>query len=971
MILSRLWRAASLVFAFAPLAVAQNPSRKHYTIATTHFRVSFTAPLEGVARRVAADAERAYAQLSAELHPPRGTIDVLVTDDFDFSNGSATPFPTNRIIVYAMPPVNDFGLRYTTDWTQLVVTHELTHIFQLDRARGIWKVGQWVFGRSPVLFPNLYQPSWLIEGLAVYEESRLAGQGRIEGPEHTLLARAAARDHVFPGIGQISLARPTFPGGSSAYVFGSLFMDYLARTRGDSSVRRFVESSSAQLVPFLIDLPARRAFGTTFGRAFDEWRKTIEASVAGAPAFPLPGWKDLSGGQLAAQYPRWIDDRTLTYTATNGREVLSAFAVTTDGVTRRLGRRDGLSPSVKLPDGSLLFSQYQYVDPYTYRSDLYTRQEGGRTVRLTHDERLFTADARADGAIVAMQVVAGATRLVRVSSGGVVTPITRVNPDTLWSEPRWSHSGGRIVASRWIRGGVAQIVIIDSLGAEQTVVASGRYVLASPSWTANDRGIVYSAGTAAANEAWTTLIDEGRTFRLTHSDAGFFEPEVNGRNVSGLTLRGDGYRLGVGEAPIGGYGDSLPMTTTVDPRLPSLAADSSKPRPYSALRQLIPRYWLPIAEGGVDDEPFRVGGYTEAWDVLRRHYVYAGVAVPTEGEGVNASVMHQYRGLGTPVITTTATQDWTTSPVYARTTPPTKLGTLDRRIRDAELLTTFVRPRVRSSASLSVGGGLERREYFGRPAQVLTLLDTGNLFRRADFPLAMVSATYARYRVPPFAISPEDGFSAVVTARERFRSGFNASGGPSMSVVGATSLFKSLDLPGFAHHVLAARVSGGWADTRTNANFEVGGVSGGTLEVVPGYTVGEGRRSFPVRGFPTAAVFGIRAVTASAEYRAPLFLGHHGLGTLPLFTQRSALTVFADYGSAWCPSTLAGRQVCTTAAQEERANLASTGGEISVDLGLLSWDAPTRLRLGYASPILNGGRYGGSGGLYLTTGISF
>ena len=50
------------------------------------------------ARRVAGGAELAYAQLTAEMHPPRGVIDVLVTDDFDFSNGSAITYPTNTPI---------------------------------------------------------------------------------------------------------------------------------------------------------------------------------------------------------------------------------------------------------------------------------------------------------------------------------------------------------------------------------------------------------------------------------------------------------------------------------------------------------------------------------------------------------------------------------------------------------------------------------------------------------------------------------------------------------------------------------------------------------------------------------------------------------------------------------------------------------------------------------------------------------
>src|SRR4051812_25656939 len=156
---------------------AQAPNLDWRTIRTAHFYVHFTPPTEGLARRIAADGERAYDALSRELHPPRGMIDVVVSDDVDLSNGSATPAPTNRIVIYANPPVSESALRYTNDWAAMVMTHELTHIFHLDRTRGIWAFGQRIFGRAPLLFPNSYSPSWLTEGIAVYEESRLTGAG--------------------------------------------------------------------------------------------------------------------------------------------------------------------------------------------------------------------------------------------------------------------------------------------------------------------------------------------------------------------------------------------------------------------------------------------------------------------------------------------------------------------------------------------------------------------------------------------------------------------------------------------------------------------------------------------------------------------------------------------------------------------------------------------------------------------------
>lgn len=974
---------AALALLVASPVHSQDPSRSYLTIETPHFHVSFTKALEPVARRVAANAERAYAQLSAEMHPPRGPIDILVSDDADYANGSATTYPTNRIVVYATPPINETSLRYTTDWAQLVVTHELAHIFHLDRTRGIWKLGQYVFGRSPFLFPNRYQPSWLIEGLAVYEESRLSGQGRIEGPEHTLIARAAAIDGVFPGIGEASLAYPRFPLGASAYAYGSLFFDYLARTRGHERVRQFVESSSAQLIPYLIDIPAKSAFGTTFNGAWTEWRRSLETTLPTMPSPPMAGWRDLTTDGLVASFPRWLGDSTLTYTGTGGRESHAAFTVSLDGTRKRMARRNGASPTVRLPDGALLFAQYEYTSPYTYRSDLFT-QRAGTQHRLTTGQRLFGPDTRRDGAIIATQIVEGSSRIVRVSAdGNTITPITTSSLDTLWSEPRWSHAGHHLAAVRWIRGGVSQIVIIDSVGGQQVVVTSGRFIAASPSWLADDRGVIYTRGQGGEENAYATRLgprlEVGGTTRLTRSDAGFFEPQLStgasSSFIAGITLRGNGYRLGVGpccDAAVA-VDTSAMLDHSPDPRLPILAVDSSPARKYSARRQLRPRYWVPLAEAGIDADTYRLGGYTEAWDILRRHYLYGELRVPTDNSGIVAAGRYEYKGFGLPIVSVEASQDWNRyATVVSRTSPATILGTVRRRVRDGDVLATFLRQRVRSSFSVSVGAGAERREYVSLPSTLLPMIDSGGVFVPATFPRLTLSSGYAMYQRPPFSISPEDGFTVAVTARERVKSGFNASGGSSLSIVGSTSGFKSLDLPGFAHHVFAVRASGGWADTRTNGYFEVGGTSGGTFQIIPGYTIGEGRQTFPVRGFLPGTLIGTRAVSATAEYRAPLSLAHLTLGTLPAFFQRTALTLFGDYGIAWCPSTATARQVCTDPSQEIRADAASVGAELSVNAGLLSWDSPYRFRFGVAVPVHNREPLlAKRATFYLTSGVSF
>ena len=117
--------AASIVYPM--LAGAQLvPNARWYTIETKHFRVHFTRGLESEGRRGAADAERAFAELSSELKPPGGKVDLVIADNIDYVNGYATTFPSNRIVVYAHPPFDAPDLRNYDDWLRLVITHEIT-----------------------------------------------------------------------------------------------------------------------------------------------------------------------------------------------------------------------------------------------------------------------------------------------------------------------------------------------------------------------------------------------------------------------------------------------------------------------------------------------------------------------------------------------------------------------------------------------------------------------------------------------------------------------------------------------------------------------------------------------------------------------------------------------------------------------------------------------------------------------------
>ena len=77
----------------------------------------------------------------------------------------------------------------------------------------------------------------------------------------------------------------------------------------------------------------------------------------------------------------------------------------------------------------------------------------------------------------------------------------------------------------------------------------------------------------------------------------------------------------------------------------------------------------------------------------------------------------------------------------------------------------------------------------------------------------------------------------------------------------------------------------------------------------------------------------------------PLMLDEESVGILPFFLQRSSvLTLFGDYGVAWCPEYGGWPLSGTDQILQRRTGISSAGAELNVDAGLLSWDVPYRFR---------------------------
>ncbi|HEX6964615.1 MAG TPA: hypothetical protein VF166_02375 [Gemmatimonadaceae bacterium] len=961
----------ALLAGAASAARAQVVPNAHWkTIRTQHFYVHFTPDIEEPARRAAVDAERAYTALARSLAPPRGPIDLVVADNVDFSNGLTTVFPTNRVVIYAHPPLADPSLRYYNDWIALVITHELTHVFHLDRARGWWRIAQHVFGRAPFLFPNEYEPAWITEGLATYYESAVTGAGRVKGTHQQMLVDASVVGGGLLGLHQWSLASTRYPGGESAYAFGSLFLEHLANVYGAKSIPTFIERASGDIVPFfLLDRNAKATFGVSFTQAWRDWRDSLAAHAAHARA-PLPSWRDLTHRGYVVAYPRWVDSTSLIYAGDDWKSMPAAYRVDTAGHVQRLGRRNGTDVNIPLPDGSLLFSQLEYTDAYHIRSDLYIERDG-HDKRLTRDARLSQPDVRPDGWIVAVRSAPATTQLVRVSPDGRdIIPITSAALDTQWAEPRWSPSGDRIAATRWTRGGYADVVVIDTAGHLVREITHDRAFDSSPSWTPDGASVLFTSDRTGTADVYIASVEQSQLAdgdadadtaprRLSRATLGVFYPSLSpaAQRIAAVRYEADGWHAGIAPFDTTGAAPTALDTARFAPLTMGAAElDTSGARDYSPWRSLLPRYWFPLV-GTTALDDYAVGAFTSGSDIVGRHAYYAQALFdPTHGED-EYEAAYNYAGLGQPVLAVSGQQFWDRLNVVD--TSGARVGDLHRRSRALAVSATVTRPRFRTYSWASIGGELEWRAYTTDPAPILAKLPA---FYRSSprYRSLLASAGWSNAQRPSLAISPEDGITLAVASRLQWLAG--SRGLRSESVSGVLDAYKSIDAGGYAHHVVAARVAAGYANGADVGEFDIGGTSGSPVSIIPGLSLGT-RRTFAVRGFPSGAQSGTRALTGSLEYRAPLFHPGVGLGFLPVYVDRISLALFGDAGSAWSENPAFGTFSTNL--------LASVGGELNFDTAW-QYDVPYRLRLGIAVPVVDHSLFRTSPvSVYVRLGVAF
>jgi hypothetical protein len=971
---------AALLLAL-PLSAQLPPDAEWRTLDTPHFRVHFTPALEPLARRAADRAETAYAALAEALvRPPRGRIDLVLSDNVDYANGYATPIPSNRIVIFAHPPVDTPELAFYDDWLQLVITHELTHTFHLDYADGVARWVRRVFGRTVPGFPHLLVPRWTQEGLATLVESRLTRAGRVRATLYDMGLRTAVLEDRFFSIDRASGQPVSWPAGATPYVYGSLFMDYLGDRFGDSTHTDWVRRVGRR-IPFTYgaDAAARGAYGVSFSRAWREWGDSLRVEYGAlADSLRREGLTEpevLVREGRRTEAPRWSPDgRTLSFSQATGRDEPST-RLWSEGEVRVLDPRTSLGPSAWREDGSLVTAMLDAVDPYRTFADLYMIHPNGDRDRLTEGARLQDPDVhRPTGRIVAVRGGGGTTvPVVLEADGSGARALVPASPDVHWTRPRWSPDGRQIAIARWRPGALYDVVVLDAAtGRVVRQLTDDRAVDTSPAWSPDGRYVLFSSDRSGISDLYAYDLQGGRLLRVTRVLTGAFEPDVSpdGRWIAMTLYRSDGFHLARIPFDPASWRPAGPVRAEVrEPGNPEVSTRTAggPARPYSPWRSLLPTSWNPLFSQS-DALGTGVGAAVFGQDLVGRHSFGAALTLyPGDGRA-DGSAAYLYAGLGNPVLGASLVQDW--DELGTVRTAGGDLAQLLERERSASLVGTAVRRRLRSYSWASAGGSVRERHYAFDDGRA----GAPELPAEAGAALTLGHSTTRRFE---YSVSPEQGFVAAASLAGRRYLDALPDGRDGRSYVRATGRaqhYLPLHVGGYARHVLAARVSGGVDRGAFTPGYTLGGYEGGAVSASPLSTFipSGGRLELPVRGYRDGLQFGDRAVAGTLEYRFPIALVERGYRLLPVYLDRLWGTAFVDAGRTECSADCLARFTATPPA---RATLVSAGAEFGFNVGL-SYSSAIPFRAGVGVPLTavddgTGTRTRPDPRAYFTVGLSF
>jgi len=877
-------------------AQAADPRFEWRSVETPHFVVTYPKGYERWAGRVTVLAEKAHDLLTLHLGwTPSGRTHILITDYTDMANGWATAYFRKTIAIYAVSPDDVSELSDFDDWLWGLILHEYTHVLHMDTMGALPKLVNRIFGQ--VWVPNSIQPSWVLEGLAIYSETRFTTAGRNRATYYDMILRTSALTDRLQRLDEISSAPIPFPHGSIPYLYGSRFLWYLANRYGEDNLRFMTADYGNRWFPFGVSQSSRMSFGRDLDDLYAEFvrdqRKQAEAVRDRVLARGLREGRALVSSAETTFYPVFHPQKPdqLLYVGHDGHHPNSLRHLTIDGQGRvrseRVWESGVLEAGPPAWDGAgAWLHQVEYAERVHLRNDLFRAGPDG-AVRLTQNARLAFPTVVGDTR-VAVRLTNDGHELVAFDARGHVTRVLLpAQARRRIYGPRLSPDGRRVAFSMTHEG--RRDLWLLELSAEVPVrVTDDSAMDVNPSWTADGRFLVFSSDRDGIYNIYAWEAATGRLAQVTRVLGGAFSPTVSadGRFLvyAGYTSRGFNLFL-------------MPFVPddflSAPPSFP-IRADSPHQetafgllhdvRPYRPWKHLAPLAWFADYGFTVAD---RVSFSAMGYDPVELHMWSAGASWDPVSNDYDGSLYYTYGGFWWPLDLALTFGDETRS--NAR---------INRDWVDYDY------DWYRLEASLSVPVWQRVKRY---AATFFTVAWNEGLVpglwpaTRPDSPLpstpesysrlsGKAGAWYQRIESSTFALEWESGEYVSVSVEPSWRS--DAEG---LRWLGSFDGTVRRKLPLGQHTVFSARLRLGGSINAGAPMYSVGGTQmENRLFFKPWMTP---RNMVP--GFPNTTDVGRNYWAGTFSVSFPITWLGAGLSTLPFFARRLSAKIYGGFGEAF------------------------------------------------------------------------
>jgi Tol biopolymer transport system component len=884
---------------------SQDPKLQWQTLETPHFRIHFHQGLLLFAFKIARLAEKTHKILSPAMNwEPSEPCHIVLIDNADYAQGMGGALPYNAIWLHISLPSELSDFEDYEDWFFHLLLHEYTHVLHSDTILGIPTIINKIFGK--VYSPNLMQPRWLIEGLAIYHESRHTTKGRIKSSLFDMYLRMDVLEDNMLKIDQLSAGLKRWPYNKSYYLYGGFFIEYIAKRFGEEALAKLSLKTGSNPLPFEVNRNFQRVLKYDLIKLYNEWQEELKKNYLKQKrrlsAQGLTKENIISKKPGIIRYPRFSPkQRYIIYLREAEDSFPSLIANFLDSKKEKVifefpkgGIPEGTEPTLAFMPNSryLLFSQTQTYKNYYFYNDIYLLDlKSKETKRLTFGLRATNPAPAPDGtkfAFVAQKDRVSHLMIYDLSLKKSKTIFKAPYFGKIYS-PRWSPDGKFIAFSMFTPRKYRDLFIIEVSSKRISRITQDQALDTAPCWSPDQKYLLFSSDKTGIFNLYAYQMQTKEFYQVTNVISGAFQPDIspNGKYIVYVGYSSKGYDLRLIKFDPSTW-KKITKTVEKRPQIDSKPLSRSyQIKPYNPFLTFYPQTWSLWVGERYKTTTLEIS--TQAEDVVGNHYLRGNLDIKIEEKDVDYMIGYIYKGINPDLI---FQHSRSLLPQFRQTSEGVK-EYLEQRLKGA-IGINFPINQAESIQRI----GLNYTASWAKPldSNFYNISPDKPYYPLGDYFLSgfELSWLYSNLKVSPRGFDWEKGI--------KLRLGMNLH----HSVFGSNlfrvdfrgGISKYLKLPWARFHVLALNLEGGISTFKNM--FSIGGFPAfGFQEMTEILLLGQSTPFIPLRGYRFAGIIGEKYHLLNVEYRFKIIELNRGVYTLPIFLAQIYSLGFIDIGNAY------------------------------------------------------------------------